>query len=211
MGCEALYSYEFELQFIISWVNKYFEIRKCDNFQHFSKIQFSTFWTMFFNHMNFSGPEIDIIWYREAYIYVLHQFQKFPFFFDFHHFLSKKSLVKIIFAEVPLSSGEQILIWMKIVRGSHCLRNEYEQIYFFVNISGSNSYQLTKMSANLRNCTFSEISHPGVECFAPHWSSEYRARKKIATLRSAQWKEALAEEMRVWGFYCRCRKRKIIP
>ena len=65
-----------------------------------------------------------------------------------------------------LSSGRQIIIWLRITRGLYCLRNDYEQIYSFVNISSRRSYQLTEMSANLRNYTFSEISGPGVECFA---------------------------------------------
>ena len=73
----------------------------------------------------------------------------------------------MMFANISLSSGKQTIIWTKIIRAIYCLRNEYEQIYLFVNISTRNSYQLTEMSASLRNCTFFEISDPGVECFAP--------------------------------------------
>ena len=71
-----------------------------------------------------------------------------------------------MFAKVSLSSGQQVIIWMKIIRAIYWLKNDYEQIYFFVNSSSSNSYQLTQMSANLRNRRFSEISDPGVESFA---------------------------------------------
>ena len=73
----------------------------------------------------------------------------------------------MIFAKASLSSGQQMIICMKIIRAIYWLKNEYEQIYLFVDISSRNSYQLTKMSVNLRNGTFSKISHPGVECVAP--------------------------------------------
>ena len=74
---------------------------------------------------------------------------------------------KFIFAKVPLSSGELINIGIKIEEDIYSLQNKYEQIYSFVDTSSSKPYELTEMSADLRNCTFSEISDPGVECFAP--------------------------------------------
>ena len=82
-------------------------------------------------------------------------------------FLIKKHDRQIIFAKNPLSLEGLITIRMKIMGAIYYLKNEYEQIYFFVNISSSNSYQLTEMSFNLRNCTFSETFYSRVECFAP--------------------------------------------
>ena len=86
--------------------------------------------------------------------------------FRFSSFFIKKN---IIFTKVSLPHGEQIIIQMQILRGNCCLKNESEQIYLFLDLSSWKSYQLTQMSANLRNCTFSEISDPGAECFAPIW------------------------------------------
>ena len=65
---------------------------------------------------------------------------------------------------VPLSSGTQTIIWMQILGDINSLKNNYEQIYLFVDMSGWNSYRLAEMSANLRNGRFYEISVPGVEC-----------------------------------------------
>ena len=61
------------------------------------------------------------------------------------------------------------------MRGLYCPRNDYEQIYSFVNISSWKSYQLAEMSANSRNRTFSQTSDPGVECFAPFPTPEENA------------------------------------
>ena len=58
-------------------------------------------------------------------------------------------------------------------------KNEYEQIYFFFNISSWNSYELTEMSFNLRNCIFSEMFHSRVECFAPSCVCIYNQFKKF--------------------------------
>ena len=91
---------------------------------------------------------------------------------DFHHFSSKKSLKKVIFAKVSLPSGKQIITSIKIPGGIYCLRNESEQIYFFGDFSSPRSYQLTQMSANLQNCTFPKISDPGAECFAPFFGAQ---------------------------------------
>ena len=46
---------------------------------------------------------------------------------------------------------------------SDCLRNDFKQIMYFPNSSTLRSHELTEMSANLRNYTFSENADPGVE------------------------------------------------
>ena len=91
---------------------------------------------------------------------------KISIFFGLFPFLLKNSTGKIIFAKSCLSSEELIIIWMKII-WMYSPRNESGQIDLFVDIYSRGSYELTKISANFRNCTFSEISEPAVECFAP--------------------------------------------
>ena len=66
-----------------------FESFKLLSFSRFVTNLFFEFWTLLFNDMNLSGPEIYINWYREAYIYVIDRFQNFwkcSMFVIFHHF-----------------------------------------------------------------------------------------------------------------------------
>ena len=86
--------------------------------------------------------------------------------FKFWYF-SWKRPKQIIFAQISQSSGGQVIISMKIMRAIYCLKNGYEQTYFFVDSSTWNSDQLTHIFFNLRNCTFSKIAAPRAGCFAP--------------------------------------------
>ena len=47
---------------------------------------------------------------------------------------------------------------MKILRDIYCLRNDYEEIYYLIEISTRGSHQLARMSANWRKKIFSQIS-----------------------------------------------------
>ena len=55
-------------------ISKYLNILICCIFEDFSQINFFRFWTRFFGNMNFIKTEINIIWCREAYIYVFDWF-----------------------------------------------------------------------------------------------------------------------------------------
>ena len=88
----------------------------------------------------------------------------------------------MILADISLPYGNLIIILIKITGAIYSRENEYAQTYFFFNVSSSNSYQLTEMSANLRNRTFSEISDPGAECFAPF--SQNFSKKEIFESRT---------------------------
>ena len=123
------------------------------------------------NNINFS------MFQKDLHVNVIVQDQK-PVLFDPKNLASKilkdfKSLgvstqiekypKKNIFSgKGSLSSGQQLIIQLHILRGIYGLRNDSEQIYLFVHISTLNLYQLAEMSANLRNGTFYEIPNPGV-------------------------------------------------
>ena len=69
-----------------------FEIVECSvclQFSKVSKIHFFEFWKWFFRDLNLSEPEIDIIWYREAYIYRFDQFKNLKNFMFFSIFIKK--------------------------------------------------------------------------------------------------------------------------
>ena len=132
-------------------------------FSHFRPNHFFNFWKWFVNKV--------IVWDQKTILFdmgklafeILNDFKNFENLTKFH----KERPKNIIIGKVPLSSGEQIIIWLQILRGNCCLKNEYEQIYLLANIYSSKSYQLTSVLANLRNRRFYEIADPGVECFAP--------------------------------------------
>ena len=62
---------------------------------------------------------------------ILNNFKIFKKFTNFHKTRPKN----IIIGKVSLSSEEQIIIRLQILKGNCCLKNDYEQIYLFVDIS----------------------------------------------------------------------------
>ena len=129
----------------------------------FLRFYFLNLSKIFYHSSTSSRREMVTFQQREA---CIRYFNQFRIFWDFNK-IRQIGPKKIILPKVSSTSGELIIIWMEIIGGIYCLWNEYEQIYLFVDISSSKSYQLTEMSSNLRNCTFSGISDPGIKCFAP--------------------------------------------
>ena len=80
MGCEALCSFQFAMQFIIFFcIFDEYVFSKCPNVAIFnicSKFRFLNC-ELFFIHIFVSGPKIDIIFYHEDYSYVLVAFDHF--------------------------------------------------------------------------------------------------------------------------------------
>ena len=95
----------------------------CPNVEQEWGAKHSTHWNAFRNSQHFSKTLF---------------FKKKLFFSNLTMFCQKQN----ISATIPLSSGEKIIIWIQILRGIYCLRNDYEQIYLFGNLSSSKSYQL---------------------------------------------------------------------
>ena len=126
-------------------------------------------------------------------------------FFEKSTIFHKNRPKDFIIGKGSLSFEGQTIIWLQIIRGRHCLRNDCEQIYSFVNISTRNSYEFAQMSANSRNCTFSEISDPGVECFAP-FSKNYRNQYSRPSFYMKLTRNFENKTQKIWKKLIQCRK-----
>ena len=133
---------------------------------HFSRILFFSISEKYLNmQVSVRGKKLLILSKEKLPFDICNNFENFGISTKFR----KNAWTKLFshFAKIPLCFAELMIIWMNIIRVIYCLQNDYEQIYSFVDISIWKSCRLTQMSADLRNCNFSTISEPEVECFAP--------------------------------------------
>ena len=66
----------------------------------------------------------------------------------------KKKTKKMILQKDSLPFGQRLIIWLNILRDIYRIRNDSEQIYLFLNISESKSYQLAQSVRQLAKLHF---------------------------------------------------------
>ena len=100
---------------------------------HFDEIHFFKKWKSFFSDMIVSRPEIDNIWYREAYIYVFDQFQNLWFGLIFVIFIIFGGLDLCVLEcsfllehfSFKMQAGSHTCTWAKIM----LTENEWSNIF----------------------------------------------------------------------------------
>ena len=107
------------------------------------------------------ATRFTIFYIFDEYVFSIFEKHEYITLNNIEIFRIAKNLTKIdgqkLFCDFCLCCAEQIIIRIKILKGIRCLRDYYEWIYFFRNISSSIVYQSTNLPANFRMKDFTKF------------------------------------------------------